>query len=86
MVNAREYRVVVIESLFCPSHFRNTLARVLFNHLNVRKSIHVQTSSAPSVCVGHVSVNVHVTAVVMFLKLSLMVYLMFEIGFHVGVV
>lgn len=35
MVNPRDHRVVVIESLLCPSHFRNTLARVLFNHLNV---------------------------------------------------
>lgn len=35
MVNPRDHRVVVVESLLCPTHFRNTLARVLFNHLNV---------------------------------------------------
>lgn len=35
MVNAKDHRVVVVESLLCPTHFRNTLARVLFNHLNV---------------------------------------------------
>ena len=35
MVNPREHRVVVVESLFCPSHFRNTLARALFSHFNV---------------------------------------------------
>ena len=35
MVNPRDHRVVVIESLLCPTHFRNTLARVLFNHLSV---------------------------------------------------
>ncbi len=36
MVNSREYRVVIVESIYCPSHFRNTLARALFNHMNVR--------------------------------------------------
>ena len=35
MVNPKEYRVVVIESILCPTHFRNTLARVLFNHFSV---------------------------------------------------
>ena len=39
MVNPREHRVVVVESLLCPTHFRNTLARVLFNHLNVSLSL-----------------------------------------------
>ena len=38
MVNPRDHRVVVVESLLCPTHFRNTLARVLFNHLNVSHS------------------------------------------------
>ena len=36
MVNSKEHRVVVIESILCPTNFRNTLAKVLFNHLNVR--------------------------------------------------
>lgn len=35
MVNSRDYRVVVVESLYCPTHFRNTLARVLFSHMHV---------------------------------------------------
>lgn len=39
MVNPRDHRVVVIESLLCPTHFRNTLARVLFNHLSVSNNI-----------------------------------------------
>ena len=39
MVNPRDHRVVVVESLLSPTHFRNTLARVLFNHLNVGLSV-----------------------------------------------
>ena len=35
MVNPRDHRVVVIESILCPSNFRNTLARVLFSHFGV---------------------------------------------------
>ncbi len=35
MVNSKEYRVVVLESILCPTHFRDTLAKVLFVHLNV---------------------------------------------------
>ena len=38
MVNPKEYRVVVIESLLCPTHFRNTLARVLFSHFGVSEN------------------------------------------------
>ena len=38
MVNPKEYRVVVIESLLWPTHFRNTLARVLFSHFGVSES------------------------------------------------
>ena len=30
--------MVVIESILCPTNFRNTLARVLFEHLNVREN------------------------------------------------
>ena len=35
MVHPRDFRVVIVECLLCPAHFRNTLARVLFNHFNV---------------------------------------------------
>jgi actin-related protein 10 len=35
MVPSKDYRVVVVEPLLCPSHFRNTLARALFNHFSV---------------------------------------------------
>ena len=35
MVNSKDHRVVVIESILCPANFRNTLAKVLFHHLNV---------------------------------------------------
>ena len=37
MVNSKDYRVVVVEPLLCPSNFRNTLARALFNHFTVRE-------------------------------------------------
>ena len=39
MVHPRDFRVVIVESVLCPAHFRNTLARVLFNRLNV--SMHI---------------------------------------------
>uniref|UniRef100_A0A452UPR3 Actin related protein 10 n=1 Tax=Ursus maritimus TaxID=29073 RepID=A0A452UPR3_URSMA len=32
LVNPRDRRVVVIESVLCPSHFRETLTRVLFKY------------------------------------------------------
>uniref|UniRef100_G1NLJ2 Uncharacterized protein n=2 Tax=Meleagris gallopavo TaxID=9103 RepID=G1NLJ2_MELGA len=35
LVNPRDRRVVIIESVLCPSHFRDTLARVLFKHFEV---------------------------------------------------
>ncbi|XP_064403318.1 actin-related protein 10-like [Halichondria panicea] len=41
MVNPREYRVVVVESLYCPAHFRNTLARALFSHMNVPYAVFI---------------------------------------------
>ena len=36
LVNPKERRVVVVESVFCPTIFRDTLARVLFDHYEVR--------------------------------------------------
>uniref|UniRef100_W5MZ30 Actin-related protein 10 n=2 Tax=Lepisosteus oculatus TaxID=7918 RepID=W5MZ30_LEPOC len=35
LVNPRDRRVVVIESILCPSHFRETLSRVFFKHFEV---------------------------------------------------
>nr|XP_060475912.1 actin-related protein 10 isoform X2 [Panthera onca] len=35
LVNPRDRRVVVIESVLCPSHFRETLTRVLFKYFEV---------------------------------------------------
>uniref|UniRef100_UPI003F58B0FB actin-related protein 10 isoform 2 n=1 Tax=Danio rerio TaxID=7955 RepID=UPI003F58B0FB len=35
LVNPRDRRVVVIESILCPSHYRDTLSRVLFRHFEV---------------------------------------------------
>ncbi|XP_023684316.1 actin-related protein 10 [Paramormyrops kingsleyae] len=35
LVNPRDRRVVVIESVLCPSHFRDTLTKVLFKHFEV---------------------------------------------------
>ncbi|XP_036398244.1 actin-related protein 10-like [Megalops cyprinoides] len=35
LVNPRDRRVVVVESVLCPSHFRDTLAKVLFKHFEV---------------------------------------------------
>ena len=34
-MNPRDRRVVVIESVLCPSHFRETLTRVLFKSFEV---------------------------------------------------
>ena len=36
MVNSKDYRVVVVEPLLCPSSFRDTLAKAFFNHFTVR--------------------------------------------------
>ncbi|XP_015267581.1 PREDICTED: actin-related protein 10 [Gekko japonicus] len=35
LVNPRDRRVVVVESVLCPSHFRETLTRVLFKYFEV---------------------------------------------------
>ena len=35
MVNPRDYRVVVVESILAPSNFRNLLAKALFAHFGV---------------------------------------------------
>lgn len=35
LVNPRDRRVVIIESVLCPSHFRETLTRVLFKYFEV---------------------------------------------------
>ncbi|XP_055496466.1 actin-related protein 10 [Leucoraja erinacea] len=35
LVNPRDRRVVVIESILCPSHFRETLTKVFFKHFEV---------------------------------------------------
>lgn len=35
LVNPRDRRVVIIESILCPSHFRETLSRVFFKHFEV---------------------------------------------------
>ncbi|XP_038635897.1 actin-related protein 10 isoform X2 [Scyliorhinus canicula] len=35
LVNPRDRRVVIIESILCPSHFRETLTRVFFKHFEV---------------------------------------------------
>uniref|UniRef100_A0A2K6SMF0 Actin-related protein 10 n=1 Tax=Saimiri boliviensis boliviensis TaxID=39432 RepID=A0A2K6SMF0_SAIBB len=37
LVNPRDRRVVIIESVLCPSHFRETLTRVLFKYFEVPK-------------------------------------------------
>lgn len=34
-MNPKDHRVVIIESVLCPSRFRDTLARVLFKHFKV---------------------------------------------------
>lgn len=35
LVNPKERRVVVVESVLCPTEFRETLAKVLFQHFEV---------------------------------------------------
>ncbi|XP_036405612.1 actin-related protein 10 [Megalops cyprinoides] len=35
LVNPRDRRVVIIESILCPSHFRETLTKVFFKHFEV---------------------------------------------------
>lgn len=37
LVNAKDRRVVICESILCPSAFRDTLAKVLFKHFEVKK-------------------------------------------------
>ncbi|XP_044517967.1 actin-related protein 10 isoform X2 [Gracilinanus agilis] len=39
LVNPRDRRVVVIESVLCPSHFRETLTRVLFKYFEIYEGI-----------------------------------------------
>ncbi|GAB1297502.1 Actin-related protein 10 [Apodemus speciosus] len=39
LVNPRDRRVVVIESVLCPSHFRETLTRVLFKYFEMIMSL-----------------------------------------------
>lgn len=34
-VNPKERKVVIVESIFCPTYFRKTLANVLFYHFDV---------------------------------------------------
>uniref|UniRef100_A0A8I3P6V8 Actin-related protein 10 n=1 Tax=Canis lupus familiaris TaxID=9615 RepID=A0A8I3P6V8_CANLF len=41
LVNPRDRRVVVIESVLCPSHFRETLTRVLFKYFEIYEGIPV---------------------------------------------
>lgn len=38
-VNPKDRRVVIVESVFCPTHFRNQLAKVLFLHYDVKNII-----------------------------------------------
>lgn len=35
LVNPRDRRVVIIESILCPSHFRETLTKVFFKQFEV---------------------------------------------------
>lgn len=37
LVNPRDRRVVIIESILCPSHFRETLTKVFFKQFEVTK-------------------------------------------------
>lgn len=37
LVNAKDRRVVICESILCSSAFRDTLAKVLFKHFEVKK-------------------------------------------------
>ncbi|TKC35042.1 hypothetical protein EI555_003262 [Monodon monoceros] len=43
LVNPRDRRVVVIESVLCPSHFRETLTRVLFKYFEEEKLFTMRT-------------------------------------------
>lgn len=36
-MNPRDRRVVIIESILCPSHFRETLTKVFFKQFEVKK-------------------------------------------------
>ena len=36
-VNPKDRRVIIVESVFCPSKFRNKLVEVLFMHFDVSK-------------------------------------------------
>uniref|UniRef100_A0A8B9N9R0 Actin related protein 10 n=1 Tax=Accipiter nisus TaxID=211598 RepID=A0A8B9N9R0_9AVES len=45
LVNPRDRRVVIIESVLCPTHFRDTLTRVLFKHFEVRGCMKIQLTS-----------------------------------------
>ena len=40
LVNAKDRRVVICESILCPSAFRDTLAKVLFKHFEVYLQIY----------------------------------------------
>ena len=37
LVNPKERRIVIVESILTPSTFRNTLAKVLFTHYEVSR-------------------------------------------------
>uniref|UniRef100_A0A1X7SXV2 Uncharacterized protein n=1 Tax=Amphimedon queenslandica TaxID=400682 RepID=A0A1X7SXV2_AMPQE len=47
IINPREYRIVIIESIVSPLNFRNTLAKALFIHFSVP---HVCFLPHPSAC------------------------------------
>ena len=38
-MSPKDKRVVVVESLLCPTDFRECMARVLFKHFEVRKCL-----------------------------------------------
>lgn len=38
LVHPKEKRIVIVESLLCPTIIRNTLASVLFDHFEVRST------------------------------------------------
>lgn len=40
LVNPKERKVVVVESLLTPTMFRETLAKVLFTHYEVNQTAH----------------------------------------------
>lgn len=41
LINPRDTKIVIVESLLCPSAIRITLAKVLFNHLQVPAALFV---------------------------------------------